>query len=151
MAGITFAAQSFAAVPSTAWTVRQAASDSGGPDSLLLPAADAFTGTTTAAKPPAGNSEQAEEGPALPSPHLSDLLTVLPPADLSTLERGMQQFLDQLDRVGERLTSDPHGTGLYPWVIAVAAAAAACEMARRQLQKSEVRDQRSETKPFPDF
>ena len=135
-AGPRLDGQGLSAEQSIAWAARHGGGNLGALDAfserLRLPSPTAAA-TPKASAPDGG---QAEEGPALPSPQLSGLLTVLPPADLSTLERGMRQFLEQLDRMGQRLTSDPDGAGLYPWVIAVAAAATACEIARRQLRRS---------------
>jgi hypothetical protein len=74
-----------------------------------------------------------EDEEVLPAPHVSDVLTTLPPIDLSALERGMHRFLDQVEEVGQRL-GDSSGPGLYPWLAAVAAAAVACEVGRRQLK-----------------
>src|SRR5439155_1593574 len=54
----------------------------------------------------------------------------------SALEQGMQQFLDQLDRLGQPLAAHPDGTGLGPWIVAGAASAVACEIARRHLKRS---------------
>jgi hypothetical protein len=88
---------------------------------------------TTAAR----NEEQSEEGPLLPTPQVSGVLAALPPSDLSALELGMRQFLDQLGQAGQRLTSYPDGIGLYLWIVATATAAAACAIARRQLVRSQ--------------
>jgi hypothetical protein len=67
-----------------------------------------------------------------------DLLTVLPMVDLSALELGMRRFLEHLERKGQPLAWPPDGTGQWPWVVAGAAAAAACEIARRQLRRPAV-------------
>jgi hypothetical protein len=72
-----------------------------------------------------------------PSPQAPDVLTVLPPFDLSALELGLQQFLGQLERMGQQLTGHRDGTGLGLWIVAGAAAATACEIARRQLVRSQ--------------
>jgi hypothetical protein len=76
------------------------------------------------------------EGLLLPSGQVSDVLTVLPPLDVSSLELGMREFLDELEGVGQRLTGVRGGTGAYAWVVAVATAAMACEIARRQLRSA---------------
>jgi hypothetical protein len=73
------------------------------------------------------------ERQVLPSPQVSGVLTVLPPFDLTALGPAMQQFLEQVEGLGQRL-ADQHGIGLYPWIVAVVAAATACEIARRQLR-----------------
>jgi hypothetical protein len=88
---------------------------------------------TTAAR----NEEQSEEGPVLPAPQVSGVLAALPPSDLSALELGMRQFLDQLGKAGQRLTSYSDGIGLYLWIVATATAAGACEIARRQLARNQ--------------
>jgi hypothetical protein len=69
----------------------------------------------------------------LPPPQISDLLTALPPIDVAALEHGMQRFLDQMEEIGQHL-GDTSGPGLYPWIAAIAAAAIACEVGRRQLK-----------------
>jgi hypothetical protein len=84
--------------------------------------------------------DQHEEGlipqrvlPLLPAP---DPLSVLRPFGFWAVERGMQRFLQQLDRMGQCL-GDSHGeTGLWPWLVAGAAAVTACEIARRQLRRA---------------
>jgi hypothetical protein len=80
-------------------------------------------------------SAPAEEPWVLPSPQTSDVLTALRPFDWSALELGMQQFLGQLEGLGQGLATDRDGTSLSPWIAAVAAAATACEIARRQLRR----------------
>jgi hypothetical protein len=76
-----------------------------------------------------------EGGSVLPSPHMSDALAVLPPFNLSALELGMQKFLEGLDPLGPRLAGDGDGTRWWPWIVAGAAAATACEIARRELRR----------------
>jgi hypothetical protein len=75
-----------------------------------------------------------KEREVLPPLQRADVLTALPSFDLATLERGMQQFLDQIEGVGEQLGGSS-GPGLYPWIAAMAAAAVACEVGRRQLKR----------------
>ena len=75
-----------------------------------------------------------EKGSVLPSPQVSELLAVLPPADLSGLEVGIQEFLKGLERLTPYLAGDAGGTRLWPWIVALAAAATACEIARRELR-----------------
>jgi hypothetical protein len=72
----------------------------------------------------------------LPPPRLSGVLAVLPPLDVAALERGMQRFLDQVGQWCRPLVGNGDGAGLYFWVVAGAAAAAACEIARRQLKRT---------------
>jgi hypothetical protein len=88
------------------------------------------------AAPVAGpNAEPVEEGPAPVLPRIADVLPVLPPFELSALERGIQRFLGQLEQFGENLTGRGSATGWYLWVVAGAAAVAACEIGRRQLRQ----------------
>jgi hypothetical protein len=75
-----------------------------------------------------------KEVTVLPAPQMSDVLTILRLIDLSALEHSMQHFVDQAQGLGQRL-GDSSGPGLYPWVAAVAAAALACEIGRRQLKQ----------------
>jgi hypothetical protein len=93
---------------------------------------------------PAPGSDLKEQEPpdgrlVLPSPQMAGVLTVLPSVSLSALELGMQQFLAQLERVGQGLARDRDGGELWPWAVAgtVAGAAAltAGEIARRQLRR----------------
>jgi hypothetical protein len=88
-----------------------------------------------ATQPAAGGGEQAGEGPGPTPAPPSGVLAVLPPGDLSALELGMRRFLNQLEQMGQRLACPPEGTGLWPWVVAAAAAAVACDLARRQLRR----------------
>jgi hypothetical protein len=64
------------------------------------------------------------------------MLTALPALGLSALEAGMQQFLDQLEQLTPRTFREQGGKGLWLWLAAGAAAAGACELARRQLRRS---------------
>jgi hypothetical protein len=64
-----------------------------------------------------------------------DVLAVLRPPDLSALEMALQQFLERLGHAAPHTAEGGDGTGLYPWVVAWTAAAAACEIARRQLRR----------------
>jgi hypothetical protein len=82
----------------------------------------------------ARDGETSEGALALSLPRATELLPVLPPFDLATLERGLQRFLDQLARLGEDLAWPQGGAGTWPWIVAAVAAAAACEIARRQLR-----------------
>jgi hypothetical protein len=77
------------------------------------------------------------QGLMLPYAQASDVLSVLPPLDASALELGMRQFLDEVDGLGQCLAAVRDGTSVYPWVAAVAAAATACEIARRQLRPAD--------------
>jgi hypothetical protein len=93
--------------------------DSGGGDSSAAPLA------------PAG-----EAGPGVPDPAGAGVLTALAPPDLSALERGLLQLLEQLGQAGQDVTGAAGGYRLAPWVVAGASAAVACEIARRQLRQS---------------
>lgn len=117
-------------VPPTAGAVRENEPRSGAAQYLGEAKGKGFDGSGTPAIP-------AGEEPSLP-PLLrgSEVLAVLPPFDVSALERGMQQFLEGLERLGPRLTVDGDGSRLWPWIVAVTAAATACEIARRQLRRS---------------
>src|SRR5262249_17432886 len=59
--------------------------------------------------------ERPDGRPVLPSPQVAGVLTVLPTVSLSALELGMQQFLAQLERVGQGLAHDRDGGELWPW------------------------------------
>ena len=59
----------------------------------------------------------------LPSPQVFGVLASLPPVNLSALELGMQQFLEELDRIAPDLASPRTETGLCLWIVAAAGAA----------------------------
>jgi hypothetical protein len=115
-------------------TVREGEGLFYGPDPLVrrYQLSSPGAATTPAAAPPEGG--QAGEGPVPPSPQVSGLLTALPPFDLSALELGMQQFLEELEGMGRRLARHPGAAGLCLWIVAGGTAAVACEIARRQLR-----------------
>jgi hypothetical protein len=71
----------------------------------------------------------------VPWPQGADVLPFLPPVPVAAVERALQQFLDQLDRVRQSLDGDRGEGGLWPWIVAGAAAGVACEIARRQLRR----------------
>jgi hypothetical protein len=56
------------------------------------------------------------------------------------LELGMQRFLEQLQHLVPSQSRHRGGAGLWPWVVAVATAAAAtgaaCEIVRREARRS---------------
>jgi hypothetical protein len=89
-------------------------------------------------QPPAGadpvQTVQGVESSELPLPAVADMAHALLPVDLSALELGLQRFLSQLEQSGRRFVGEFEGADLSPWVVAVAAAATACEIARRQLR-----------------
>jgi hypothetical protein len=91
-----------------------------------------------AARPPAvaRGAAGTEEGAALPSPPGFGALDFLPPVPLAAVEAGMRRFLEQLEQVGQGLAGDQDEGGLGAWIAAGAAAAAACEIARRQLRRT---------------
>ena len=100
-----------------------------------------FVGTPADAAPDSGSARTEPDGSLLPAPAL---LASVPPLDLSALERGLQQFLEQLESAGQDLVEYWEGAGLGPWIVAGAAALTACEIARRQIQRSDVRGQKSD-------
>ncbi len=70
----------------------------------------------------------------------SGLLSGSAPFDIRSLERALQQFFHWLDDVGQELASWWSGLGIPPWaLIALATAAAAGEIARRNLRKQRQR------------
>jgi hypothetical protein len=73
--------------------------------------------------------------PTLPP---GDVLTALPPVDLSALEIALKQFLAGLEQTESRQPWDDAGAGWYPWVVAAAAAALAGDVARRRLRQTSV-------------
>jgi hypothetical protein len=87
-------------------------------------------GTATAAGP--------QQEQVLPSPKVSDLLAILPFFDDSALDVGIQQLLEQLERLCPRLANDGDSSALWPWIVAVTAAATAGEIARRELRRPPV-------------
>jgi hypothetical protein len=99
------------------------------------PAAPSAGGGSALPTPAAPGAGEAAEGPAVPAGQPGGLLTVLPPGDLSALERGVQEFLRQLEQLGRHLAEPGEETGVWPWVVAAAAAVAACELARRQWRR----------------
>jgi hypothetical protein len=127
--------QGLAAARPPVGAVREGEGLSYGPDPLLRryqPPSPGAAAAPTAGVPDGG---RAEEGPVLPPPQVSGVLTALPPFNLSALELGLQRFLEQLEGMGQRLTGPGEGTGLRLWLVAGGAAAAACEIARRQLRQ----------------
>jgi hypothetical protein len=71
----------------------------------------------------------------VPCPPGPGVLPFLPPVPLAAVERALRQFLDQLEQVRQSLDGDRGESGLWPWIVAGAAAGAACEIARRQLRQ----------------
>jgi hypothetical protein len=108
-------------------------------------AAPAWLGQTPTAAgsvvTPPESDEPPEAGPTALIPVEQAALASLPVIDLAALGRNLQQFVSQLEHVGEELVGP--GDGLRPWIIAGAAAATACEIARRQLKKTDDRGQKT--------
>jgi hypothetical protein len=77
----------------------------------------------------------AVEDAVLPSPRVSGALAVLPSFNLSALGQGLVRFLDGLEKMGGRLTRKESASVWWPWIVAVAAAATACEITRRELRR----------------
>jgi hypothetical protein len=109
------------------------------PDTLLrlAPLSPSPSGEERVAPPPSPTPGGERPGAAAtaPPPPVAAVLAVIPPVVLSAVERGLHQFLGQLERLNQRLAGDEDGNGLWPWVVAGAAAATACEIARRQLRR----------------
>jgi hypothetical protein len=120
---------------SLAWTAREGGGALREPDAAAPHGRRgdaAAEGAWEALSPPVTlEGERPEE--AAPAPPRLDVLAVLAPGALPALGAGMQQFLEQLERMGQRLGEDRAENGLWPWLVAGAAAAVACEIARRQL------------------
>jgi hypothetical protein len=139
-------AQGRVAAPALAWAVRSGDGTASGPDTLFqrTPAPvgpfssdDQGTSGRTTVVPPLSIPDRvwAEEEVGALVPHVPGVLAVLPPVALSAVEHGMQRFLEQLEQLGLRLAPSRDESGLWPWVVAGAAAATACEIARRQLKR----------------
>jgi hypothetical protein len=97
--------------------------------------ATAFPATSGGAIVEDPSGETVEPPPAQPEPAaLPGVLSALSTGDLTALGRELGQFLNRIEKAGEELVGD--GDGLRPWLIAGAAAATACEIARRQLKRA---------------
>ncbi len=64
----------------------------------------------------------------------SVLLAAALPFDLPALEKGVHGFFAQLDQVSEQIVSAKYRAGLGPWLVALATAGVALEVARRKLR-----------------
>jgi hypothetical protein len=84
----------------------------------------------------ASSGEPAGQGPDLPTLPPGDVLTTLPPVDLSVLEIALKQFLAGLGQTESCQPWDDTGAGWYSWVVAGVAAAVAGEVARRRLRQT---------------
>jgi hypothetical protein len=78
----------------------------------------------------AGGVEGVEE--PVPSPRGSDLLAGFLPLDRAALERAVDRFLSEFERLGAELTGGASATGLVPALAAVTIAALALEVVRRR-------------------
>jgi hypothetical protein len=103
---------------------------SGANQSILTPAS---TGAVVAT-PVATDANSIAVKQEQPPPIGPGVLATLSAADLSALGRGLEQFLGRIERAGQELVVE--GDGLRPWLVASAAAATACEIARRQLKRA---------------
>ncbi len=71
-------------------------------------------------------------------PKASGPLANFLPFDPAALDLAVQQVVHQIDDLGEELTGFLEGMGLSTWLIAAATVAAAYEIARRQMQGSQL-------------
>jgi hypothetical protein len=71
-------------------------------------------------------------------PALSSVLSILPPMDLADLERGLRRFVGQLETAGQSLLRPVERGEFWPWIVAAAAALAACEIARREFRSADL-------------
>jgi hypothetical protein len=102
------------------------------PGSALLAQIGASTGVAT--QPVTEGADPVEAKPSEQPSALPALLSAMPAVDMTVLGRGLDQFMHRLERAGEQLVGD--GEGLRPWLVAAAAAATACEIARRQMRRT---------------
>ena len=87
---------------------------------------------------PQGGTQQAQETPFPGWPGIADVLRSFPYGNRGILEAGIREFLGNLAQVGNQFWAQEDDCRLTVWLIAGAAAAAACEMARRQLRRPEI-------------
>jgi hypothetical protein len=81
----------------------------------------------------ASASRRSEAGGGKPdSPIRPSLVSIVSAVDVARLTRGFNEFLESVERTAERVAESD---GLRPWIVAGAAAAVACELARRQLRR----------------
>jgi len=89
--------------------------------------------------PPTASStgDEAESVMPLSTPleQVAGALSFMPPLNVAAVEQGMRRFLGQMQRVGEDLADPGQPVGLGFWLVAGAAAAVACEIARRQFRQ----------------
>jgi hypothetical protein len=80
---------------------------------------------------------EAEIDPKLATPALAGLLGDIGRVDATSLERGLQQFLRDLDAVGGQVVQQASDVGWVNWVApAIAASALAAELARRRIRRT---------------
>jgi hypothetical protein len=113
----------------------------GGRDEFPGPTGTVSPSTSIPASPTGGSEGDRQSLPITPDspPSLSSVLSVLPPLDLAGLERGLRQFVAQLESTGQTLLRPVERSEFWPWIVAAAAALAACEIARREFRSSESR------------
>jgi hypothetical protein len=85
---------------------------------------------------PATDSASEDTVPPSPVTQQGSALSVLPALNVTALEQAMKHFLRHLQTTGDDLTAKYEKAGLGVWLVAGTAAAAACEIARRQLRTS---------------
>lgn len=87
-----------------------------------------------------GTTNLEEPGVAAPTETTSstpaETLGLLPVVDFQALESGVRQFLNQLDDLAAPLVNLTGVKRLSPWLVALIAAGAACEITRRQLRQN---------------
>ena len=106
----------------------------GGRDEIAVPLNPASSQPTVPQMPAGGRDiDQPVQPP------LSGVLSLLPPLDLAGLERGLRQFVAQLEFTGQSLLKPVQRGEFWPWIVAAAAALAACEIARREFRSPEFR------------
>jgi hypothetical protein len=91
----------------------------------------------TALRPASVGAEQPDLAVAqLPAAQTAGLLSVLP-IDPAVVDRAIQGFVEELERVGQAVVTPKNDSGVGLWIIvgATGAAAAACELARRQYKR----------------
>jgi hypothetical protein len=117
------------AVPSTVWGVPSKGQESGVAGNLGEESKKGSDASGLSATAPA------EERSLSMFPKVADVLAVLPSFGLSTLDLNLQPFLKGLESLSPQLPINGDGTRLWPWIVAVTAAATACEIARRELRR----------------
>ena len=83
-----------------------------------------------------GGASDLDDASPIPTPRTEAVLADLLPLNLASLEADLQTFLAQLEQLGGELSSLLGRMNLSPWLMAIAVAAIAGEVARR-LQRSQ--------------